>query len=95
MGDGIMAWQKNSRGLAPSDEPVVILTDDGGSGLYEGCRERFSPPEFEVTCDARHTVWVKRTDGSRSVGLPPWVLRQQTWEEALQTIEKKLEVPVA
>jgi hypothetical protein len=47
-----------------------------------------------VKCDARHTVWVKRTDGSRSVGLPPWALRRQSLEEALESIETKLAVPV-
>jgi len=88
-------WQKHSRSLTDSQEPEIILTDDGGSGLYEGCRARFASPEFEVTCDARHTVWVKRTDGVRSVGLPPWVLRQQSWDEALGTIETRLALPVA
>ena len=87
-------WSSQSHSLVPSTEPVVVLTDDGGSGLYEDCRDRFPSPEFEVTCDARHTVWVKRTDGTRSVGLPPWVLRRQSRSEALGSIAAKLEVPV-
>jgi hypothetical protein len=81
--------------LGPSIEPVAILTDDGGSGLFEGCCERFAAPEFEVTCDERHTVWVKRSDGTRSYGVPPWVLRQQSWDEVLGSIEAKLAAPVA
>jgi hypothetical protein len=80
--------------LHSDSEPEVILTDDGGSGLYEACASRFSAPEFLVKCDSRHTVWVRRSDGTRSIGVPPWVLRQQELEEVLAGIEGKLELPV-
>jgi len=76
--------------LVSSDEPEVVLTDDGGSGLFEACTARFASPDFEVKCDARHTVWVKRADDTRSVGLPPWVLRQQPMGEVLEGVETKL-----
>ena len=78
------------RSRQQSDEPPIIYTDDGGSGLLEACRERFPAPEFVVTCDARHAVWVKRADGTSSFGLPPWLLRTQTTEEVLATAEAKL-----
>jgi hypothetical protein len=78
------------RQLAPNAEPDVVLTDDGGSGLLEACQTRFAAPEYVVTCDARHTVWVKRADGARSVGLPPWILRQHSLEVALDRMELKL-----
>lgn len=89
--------RKPSRHLQPVDpnEPVVILTDDGGSGLFDACVARFAAPEFKVECDSRHTVWVKRTDGSRSFGCPPWLLRQRSVKDVLQTVEEKLRLPVS
>ena len=74
-------------------EPHVVLTDDGGSGLFAACQARFAPPEFVVECDARRTVWVKRTDGTRSFGLAPWLVRQQSTDEVLKRAERKLGVP--
>lgn len=89
--------RKPSRHLEPvdSDAPVIILTDDGGSGLYEACRERFASPEYVVTCDIKHTVWVKRADGTRSFGMPPWLLRQRTLDDVLARADAKLLLPVA
>ena len=87
------SFSKSQRATSTA-EPVVVYTDDGGSGLLEACRARFAPPEFTVECDARHTVWVKRSDGSRSFGLPPWLLRQHSLDEVLEGVEAKLEVPV-
>ena len=84
--------RKPSRHLQPvdPDAPVIILTDDGGSGLFEACKARFAPPEFLVECDGRHTVWVKRADGTRSFGCPPWLLRQRSVLEVLASVEAKL-----
>jgi hypothetical protein len=79
----------------PKPEPDVAETDDGGSGLLEACNARFAPPEFEVACDARHTVWVKRTDSTRSFGLPPWLLRQHSMNQVLERVEDKLRLTVA
>jgi hypothetical protein len=76
-----------------TDEPAIIYTDDGGSGLLEACKTRFPPPGYKVECDARHTVWVKRTDGTHSIGLPPWLLRRQSMSEVLEHVEKKLNPP--
>lgn len=78
-----------------SAEPVVILTDDGGSGMYEICKAHFAAPKFQVECDARHTVWVRRADGSRSFGLSPWALRRNTLEEVLAQVESKLTGPIS
>ena len=80
--------------LISSDKPEVP-TDDGGSGLLDACKERLAPPEYEVECDPRHTVWVKRTDGSRSVGLAPWALRRQSLGAALASVAKRIGAPVA
>lgn len=80
--------------LISSDKPEVP-TDDGGSGLLEACKERFAPPEWTVECDSRHTVWVKRADGTRSFGMPPWLLRQNTITEILARAEEKLGAPIA
>lgn len=88
---------KSSRRFRPvvvSPEEEVVFTDDGGSGLLEACKSRFASPEFVVECDARHTVWVKRADGSQSFGLPPWLLRQRSIEEVLEGVEAKLALPV-
>lgn len=89
--------RKPSRHLEPldPDAPVVILTDDGGSGLYTACLARFAAPEYEVSCDIKHTVWVKRADGTRSFGMPPWLLRQRTMEDVLERAAAKLCTPVA
>lgn len=77
------------------DEPAVVYTDDGGSGLFEACKTRFPPPEFEVVVDARHTVWVKRADGTRSFGLSPWLVREHSEAEVLERVEKKLRPQVS
>ena len=80
--------------LISSDKPEVP-TDDGGSGLLEACKERFAPPEWTVECDSRHTVWVKRADGTKSFGMPPWLLRQASIAEILARAEEKLGAPIA
>jgi len=82
------------RPLVTSDEPPVIFTDDGGSGLFEACKSRFASSDYEIECDSRHTVWVKRADGARSIGLPPWLLRQRSVTQVLEHVETKLASPV-
>ena len=74
-------------------EPHVVLTDDGGSGLLAACKARFASPDFVVECDARRTVWVRRADGTRSFGLAPWLVRQQSMTEVLERVERKLRAP--
>lgn len=58
--------------------------------LLKAATDRFPEPDFEVSCDDRHTVWVKRADGRRSVGLSQWGLRRYTLEEMLDDAEAKL-----
>jgi hypothetical protein len=82
------------RPLATIQEPAEVFTDDGGSGLLEACKSRFGSGDYDIECDSRHTVWVRRTDGSRSIGLPPWLLRQRTMVEVLEKVETKLAMPV-
>jgi hypothetical protein len=90
----VYALSRRLRQTAQDTEPQFDPTDDGGSGLYEVCRNHFDASEYMVTCDERHTVWVKRTDGARSIGLPPWILRQQSLAETLERTEAKLTVQV-
>lgn len=77
----------------PRLEPLVY-TDDGGSGLLKACKRRFAPPDYVVGCDVRHTVWVKRADGTRSFGLSPWLLGRQSMDELLEQLETRLALPV-
>ncbi len=76
-------------------EPVVVLTDDGGSGMYEICKAHFIASDYTVECDARHTVWVRRADGTRSFGLSPWALRRNSLQQVLAQVESKLTGPVS
>lgn len=80
-------------GQSSNVEPPVVFTDDGGSGLLEACKTRFASGDYRVSCDARHTVWVKRADGALSVGLSPWLIRRHSMAELLEGVERKLEVP--
>lgn len=58
--------------------------------LLKAAEERFPLPDFEVSCDDRHTVWVKRSDGQRSVGLSQWGLRRYSLEQMLDDAQEKL-----
>jgi hypothetical protein len=89
-GTSMRASSNRFRPPIADTEPPIVLTDDGGSGLLEACKRRFAAPAFEVACDARHTVWIKRSDGLRSFGLPPWLLRTQSMDEILEAAEEKL-----
>ncbi|MGB4594083.1 MAG: hypothetical protein WBI63_09985 [Coriobacteriia bacterium] len=85
---------KQSYPPKPAVEEPPVVYDDGGCGLFDACSARFTAPDFFVECDARHTVWVKRTDGSRSYGVSPWLLRRHSMDEILETVEEKLGVVV-
>jgi hypothetical protein len=71
-------------------DAIAVVYDDGGSGLLDACRTRFAPFDCEVSCDERHTVWVKRANGSLSVGLPPWMLNRSSIDELLEGVTVKL-----
>jgi hypothetical protein len=60
--------------------------------MFDACRMRFPEPAFEVRCDDGGTVWVKRVDVGRSIGLQPWLLRTRTAEEVISRAEHKLGV---
>jgi len=66
--------------------------DEAVQGLLEACKSHFPEPDYEVECDARHTVWVKRLATRRSIGLPPWLLRDHTLTEVLERADTKLVV---
>lgn len=76
----------------PPDEPSSAERDDGWQMLFDACQERFKAPEYEVECDARHAVWVRRTDKRRSFGVQAWALRKYTLDELLERIESKLDI---
>lgn len=59
--------------------------------MIEACRARFPEPQFTAEADARGTVWVKRADGSRSVGVQAWQLRGRSLDEVLDGAAGKLE----
>jgi hypothetical protein len=77
------------RSRLPRTDPPPVYTNDGGTGLLEACKCRFPSPAYEVSCDARQTVWVKSADG-QSFGLAPWLLRRHTMEELLDRTADKL-----
>ncbi|MCK8115762.1 hypothetical protein [Anaerosoma tenue] len=66
--------------------------DDGGSGILEACRSRFGSAGCSISCDASHTVWVKRPDGTKSVGLPQWMASRYSMEKLLADVEVKLDL---
>jgi hypothetical protein len=70
----------------------AVQYDDGGSGLFEACQARFASSGCEITCDARHSVWVKRADGTRWVGLAGWLLNRYSMEELLDSVEARLDL---
>jgi len=80
---------KQSRGAADPDAEVIVY-DDGGSGLLLACQERFASFDCVIECDARHTVWIKRADGTKSVGLAPWQLNRRSLDEVLDGVETRL-----
>ena len=76
---------------SPADaDAEEVVYDDGGSGLLEACQNRFASERCDIRCDVRHTVWVKSPDGSRSVGLSPWMVTRRSVDELLDNVEKKL-----
>lgn len=87
-----MPWP--SKHPVPAADAEVIVYDDGGSGLFAACVERFESSDCLIECDARHTVWVKRADGTRSVGLAPWQLSRNKLEDVLENVSKRLSLGV-
>jgi hypothetical protein len=81
---------KKFRHSDTSAEVDPVIYDDGGSGLLVACRDRFASSGCEITCDARHSVWVKRADGTRSVGLAGWLLNRYSMEDLLDSVEERL-----
>jgi len=69
---------------------AAIEYDDGGSGILEACRDRFASAGCSISCDASHTVWVKRPDGTKSVGLPQWMTSRYSMDKLLDDVEAKL-----
>ena len=79
----------------PQLESRPVETGDPSAELLEACEARFSSPDYEVACDVRHTVWVRRSDGARSVGISPWMLRTRSMGVLLDGVGAKLETPTA
>ncbi|MDY0339690.1 MAG: hypothetical protein RBS17_00555 [Coriobacteriia bacterium] len=72
-----------------ADQPVIIY-DDGGSGLEAVCTERFAAYGCTVSCDATHTVWVKRADGTKSVGLQRWMAERHSTDDLMKDVATRL-----
>ena len=72
-----------------ADQPVVIY-DDGGSGLEAACTERFAAYGCTISCDATHTVWVKRADGAKSVGLQRWMAERNSMDDLMDNVAARL-----
>lgn len=75
--------------VMPAEQPRT-KREIATARILEAARERFPEPEFIVDDDPTGTVWVKLADGSRSVGLAAWLLREKTAEEVLKSAEDKL-----
>lgn len=84
------SFARMRRAKDTADEATPVKYDDGGSGILEACKRKFAPLGCTVTCDASHTVWVKHPDGTKSVGLQPWLVSRYTPDELLAKVEAKL-----
>jgi len=73
-----------------ADGIAAVQYDDGGSGILKACKKRFDSTEFDITCDAKHTVWIKHRSSARSVGLSGWLLQRSSMDELLDGVEAKL-----
>lgn len=74
-----------------ADEPVIVY-DDGGSGIEAACIQRFAPLGCTIYCDATHTVWVKRADGTKSFGLQRWMAERHSMEDMLDDVAVRLDL---
>lgn len=84
-----MSW--STRGNAQTEPIEEVVYDDGGSGLFDVCVERFADRGWTVECDARHSVWVRSPEASYAVGLAPWVLdRHRSIDAILGEVEAKV-----
>lgn len=71
------------------DAPEVVY-DDGGSGLYQACLDRFAALGCEIVCDAAHTVWVKRSGTGHSIGLARWMVERKPMDKLLDGVAERL-----
>ena len=74
-------------------DPGPVEMDGAVQELFQACEARFPAPDYEVECDDRHTIWIRYTRGSRSIGLQTWLLRRHSMGELLEGVEAKLEAP--
>lgn len=86
---------RRTQGTQPqADEPVIVY-DDGGSGIEAACIQRFEALGCTIYCDATHTVWVKRADGTKSFGLQRWMAERHTMEDMLDDVAVRLDLDTA
>ncbi|NTU72485.1 MAG: hypothetical protein HGB10_11795 [Coriobacteriia bacterium] len=74
----------------PQSEQPEVVYDDGGTGLFDECMKRFAKMGWTIRCDAQHSVWVEKADGSYSVGVARGEVEQRGVDAALQKIETKM-----
>lgn len=83
-----MRWWDVPSKLSDGSEEVVY--DDGGSGLFDACTERFAHNDWTIKCDARHEVWITSADSTYAISLAPWMLRSRSVDQMLDHVEAKM-----
>ncbi|MBN2248555.1 MAG: hypothetical protein JW733_07635 [Coriobacteriia bacterium] len=83
------SFRRMQTAQSQADQPVVVY-DDGGSGIEAACTKRFAAYGCTISCDATHTVWVKRADGTKSVGLQRWMAERNSMDDLLDNIAVRL-----
>lgn len=83
------SFRRMQTAQSQADQPVVIY-DDGGSGIEAARTKRFAAYGCTASCDATHTVWVKRADGTKSVGLQRWMAEPNSMDGLLDNVATRL-----
>ena len=71
-------------------QAAELQRDEAVAQVLHACEDHFPAPDFNVRCDASGTVWVSGSDGRRSVGLAPWLLRNHSTAELIDRVEVRL-----
>jgi hypothetical protein len=84
--------QKTSSGPDRPKSTTTLKRERATRAILAACAHRFPAPDFNVRSDEKGTVWVTRSDTRRSVGLEPWLLRDNSTEDVLARVAVKLGV---
>jgi len=83
-----MPWN-DKRANDPTNAEEIVY-DDGGTGLFDACVERFGCYGWDIKCDAQHAVWIRDPRTYYSVGLSRWVLERQSLDKVLADAEARI-----